>query len=114
MKLPLSGGCICEAARYDPTWTPKFTFTFLFNYLGIGQKSLALLFQGWVREWFRNKRCAAKAQRKYILQFHSIDIGFQAKSALSPPAAVSSIFSIDYATHSRTILALQSTLKSIF
>jgi hypothetical protein len=24
-------------ARLGPTWTPKFTFTFLFNYLGIGQ-----------------------------------------------------------------------------
>jgi Winged helix-turn helix len=23
--------------RHDPTWTPKFTFTFLFNYLGVGQ-----------------------------------------------------------------------------
>ena len=28
---------LADTLRYDPTWTPKFTFTFLFNYLGIGQ-----------------------------------------------------------------------------
>src|SRR3954452_15834925 len=67
-----------------------------------------------MRELFRNKCCAAKVLRKYILQFHSIDILFQAKSALPPPTAVSSIFSIDYAAHSRTTLALQGSLKSIF
>src|SRR6187200_3243022 len=67
-----------------------------------------------MRELFRNKCCVVKVLRKYILQFHSIYILFQAKSALPPPTAVRSIFSIDYAAHSRTTLALQSSLKSIF
>jgi hypothetical protein len=49
-----------------------------------------------------------------ILQFHSIDIGFQAKSALVPPMAISSIFSIDYMAYNRTTLAPQGSLKSMF
>ena len=67
-----------------------------------------------MREWLRNKCCVTQVLRKYVLQFHSIDILSQAKSALPPPTAVRSIFSIDYAAYSRTTLALQSSLKSIF
>ena len=35
-----------DQLRHDPTLTPKFTFTFLFNHLVIGLYSLALLLRG--------------------------------------------------------------------